>query len=494
MGFIQKDALRTTIINYLGLVLGYINKGILFVFILSTEEIGLINLLLSVGLLFAQLANLGSVNAIIKFLPFFKDNPLQKNGFLWLNLFFVFAGILLFTSLVILLQNYIVEFYSVKSALFVKYYFWIIPIGIANVFFLVFESYLRAIYKNILSVFVYEFLLRLLVTILLFCLWFKAIDFNSFLILHATIYFIPSLILLIYLFKLNEISFKKVKFYIPSKFKKIIISFSLFSYTNSIGSLIVATIDALMIAYYLGLKETGIYTTMIYISSALLIPYKSIIRISSPLIPQYWKEKNMVEMKSLYQKVSSISLISILFFFSLVWVNRIELFSFLPKEFYSGIWVFFFVMLGKIVDSYFGLNGYILVTSKKFKYDILFTIFLVFLVYFLNVFLIPIYGMNGAAISTGLSIVLFNFFRMIFVKVVYKIHPFKLQQFKIIFLFGLIMCFFEFISFDFTFNLIQIGIKSCILILFFFTPIILLNLEPELNVYLKNIKTKLLKK
>jgi O-antigen/teichoic acid export membrane protein len=78
MGFIQKDALRTMIITYFGLLLGYLNKVVLFLLILNTEEIGLINLILSVGLLFAQLSNLGVINAIAKLLPFFRDNSEQK--------------------------------------------------------------------------------------------------------------------------------------------------------------------------------------------------------------------------------------------------------------------------------------------------------------------------------------------------------------------------------------------------------------------------------
>ena len=35
MGFIQKDALRTMVITYFGLLLGYLNKGVLFVLILN---------------------------------------------------------------------------------------------------------------------------------------------------------------------------------------------------------------------------------------------------------------------------------------------------------------------------------------------------------------------------------------------------------------------------------------------------------------------------
>ena len=57
MGFIQKDALKTMVITYFGLLLGYLNKGVLFILILKTEEIGLVNLILSVGILFSQLSN-----------------------------------------------------------------------------------------------------------------------------------------------------------------------------------------------------------------------------------------------------------------------------------------------------------------------------------------------------------------------------------------------------------------------------------------------------
>ena len=66
---LHKEAVRTMIITYLGLVLGYLNKGVLFILILSTEQIGLINLILGVGLLFAQFSNLGVINTIAKFLP-----------------------------------------------------------------------------------------------------------------------------------------------------------------------------------------------------------------------------------------------------------------------------------------------------------------------------------------------------------------------------------------------------------------------------------------
>ena len=70
MGIIQKDALRTAIVSYIGMLLGYVNKVLLFVILLSQEEVGLINLILALGLLFAQFANLGSINSTWKFFPY----------------------------------------------------------------------------------------------------------------------------------------------------------------------------------------------------------------------------------------------------------------------------------------------------------------------------------------------------------------------------------------------------------------------------------------
>lgn len=483
MGFIQKDAFRTMIINYLGLVLGYLNKGILFVLILSTDEIGLLNLILSVGLLFAQFSNLGAINAIAKFLPFFRENDGQKQGFLVFNLFFVFGGILIFSALVVLFQSQIVYFYQEKSKLFVEYYYWIIPLGIANVFFLVFESYLKGIFKNILSVFLYEFLLRVAVTILLILLAYDVLNFKQFFILHCLVYFIPSIILLFYLFHLDEIKFKRSTFKISKKFKRIIFSFSLFSYSNTLGALIVMTMDALMIAYFLGLSETGVYTTIIYLTSAMQIPYKSLFRITSPLVPQYWKEKSMQKMDDLYKKVSSISFIIALYMFLLVWCSRDELFSFLPKEYLPGIWVFLFLMIGRIFDMYTGLNSTIFVTSKKYKYDIIFAFSLIFIVFGLNYWLIPIYGIIGAAISTGFTIVIYNLGRLLFVYYAFKLHPVTKNQFWVTLIFGLVLGLFEFTELGEMNRFILIGINSAVISILFLGSIFVLKLEPEINSY-----------
>ena len=108
MGIVQKDALRTSIIAYIGLVLGYLNKGLLFLVFLTMEEIGLVNLLVLVGVMFAQFANFGSYNAIWRFFPILQDRDKKHHGFLSFNLLIAGLGTVVITLLIILFSHFII--------------------------------------------------------------------------------------------------------------------------------------------------------------------------------------------------------------------------------------------------------------------------------------------------------------------------------------------------------------------------------------------------
>ena len=190
MGIVQKDAFRTMLISYVGIALGYVNKGLLFLIILSTEQIGLINLLVTVGTLFAQFANLGTVYSTWKFFPYFKNEENKHHGFLPFILRIVRIGIFLCTLTFVLFRPEVQALYGERSSAFTDYYFMVLPIGISTVLYLVVEIYLRALYKNTLAVFALEIGLRVALTILLALLFFKVIDFHWFVILHDFIYFL----------------------------------------------------------------------------------------------------------------------------------------------------------------------------------------------------------------------------------------------------------------------------------------------------------------
>lgn len=479
MGLVQKDAFRTMLISYFGIVIGYLNKGILFLIILTTEQIGLVNLVVSVGTLFAQFANLGTVYSTWKFLPFFKNESKKHHGFLLLMLLISGAGIILCTISTFIFQPQIVTLYKARSPLFIDYYFWIIPIGISYVLFMVLEIYLRSFYRNIVAVFALEIVLRLAMTILLLLLFLGWLTFDVFVALQSLIYVLPTMILVLYLYRLGELHVSPKHIDISKRFRKIIFQFSAFNYINTLGTVLVNSMDIMMIAQMLGLKATGVYSTVIFLASALQVPYKSLVRISSPMIADCWKHRQMDKMKELYTKVSSVSLFIGLAIFCVIWMNIELLFGFLKPEFQPGIWVFFFLMMGRLIDMYGGLNSSIFTTSKKYKYDILFTLFLIICVFVLNLYFIPLWGIPGAAISTSIALIVYNVGRLLFVYAAFKIHPFNWNQ---IFMIGLalITLFFGHFIHEWISNIwLDLFAQLSAFMLLFCLPIYILKLEPE---------------
>ena len=495
MGFIQKDALRTTLISYIGIGLGYINKGVLFLIILTTEQIGLINLLFSLGILFAQFSNLGLISSVWKFFPFLKDTERKNRGFFVFMFIATCLGIILFCSLAILFRGEIELQYLEKSPLFVEYYFWFIPLGVATAFYHYFEIYLRSFYKNVISVVAQDIVLRILVTVLLVLYWLKIISFYQLVIWHSLMHFIPPLILSLYLIKIGEFSLTIRYIDIPKKMKRIIFQYSSFNYVSVIGLVLLNSLDVIMLAQYVGLKSAGVFSTIMFLIGAILIPYRSLVRIASPMVADYWKQRNFEQMQNLYQKVSSVSLFIGLSFFLVFWLNIDFLFSFLKPDFQIGIWIFLYLMIGRLLDMYFGLNGTIFVTSKKYKFDLIFTVILICFVYGLKLLLIPMWGSIGAAISTSMAFVIYNLGRVIFVYRVYKIHPFTKEQFLMIGLSLIALILGYLINFCSQNTSLKLVINQCVLIGAFFFPIYYFELEKESINYLRKgtsfIKSKL---
>ncbi len=490
MGVVQKDAAKITLLSYLGMFLGYFNKAFLFIIFLTTEEIGLLNLLLSVGLLFAQFCNFGTVYTVGKFFPFFHNKSKNNFGFLQYNFLIITFGVIIFTSLAFIFKDKVSSYYAVKSPEFVTYYLWFIPIGVAYIYFSLFDNYLRALYKNVISVLLYEVVLRIVTMLAILAFGFKWMSFDTLIKISSLVYFIPTFILFVYLIYLKELNLTSWKIDIPKRFRIILLRFSALSYFNTIGSMIVTTIDALMVAAYLGLSETGIYTTVVFITAFLQVPYRTLIRITTPMVAVYWKAKDMVKMQELYQKVSSVLLIISTVLFMYIWINREAIFYILKPEFVAGISVFLFIMIGRLADMYLGLNGTIFTMSKKYAFDLIFTFVLIAIVYFLNVLFIPIMGMTGAALGTMIALLVYNIGRAYFVWHQYKLHPFTKSQFVVLAIFAVNILLYEFIP-HLGNRWIDILVRSLCFTVTYPFILIIFKVESEINNYLMKFYRKI---
>jgi O-antigen/teichoic acid export membrane protein len=202
---------------------------------------------------------------------------------------------------------------------------------------------------------------------------------------------------------------------------------------------VINNIDSLMLSSYKGLSETGIYSIAFFIATFMEIPKKSMSQVLVPLVSEANINNDRKQLELLYKKSSLTQLVIGGLLFILIWFNIENIFKVIPhgKEFYQGMWVVFFIGLGKIFDMSTGINQEIVGTSKYYKIDLAIYPVLGLVAIGANMFLIPIYGMTGAAIATALSVFLFNTVRFLFLLIVMKIQPFSFGTIKALFVFAI---------------------------------------------------------
>src|SRR4051794_12704479 len=96
MGIVIRQSIKSSIVSYLGVVIGTVNLLWLYTRFLSTEQIALTRVLLGASLLFATFSQLGTTQITDRFFPHFKDDSRKHNGFLIFLLFYPLVGFLLF--------------------------------------------------------------------------------------------------------------------------------------------------------------------------------------------------------------------------------------------------------------------------------------------------------------------------------------------------------------------------------------------------------------
>lgn len=507
MGIVQKAGFRLTIVSYIGLLLGYVNKVLLFPNFLSTDEVGLTNIMINIAVIYAQFSAMGFNGVMLRFFPFFRDKEKKHHGFLYWSMLMISAGFLLTTIAFVALRPLVMRKYTEHAKLLVDYYYYIIPLGLATVFFQLFDSYLRSLLKTVVSSFINEVVLRLMTTLSITLYALKLIDFGQFVTLYVGINCSVAVFVIIYTAWLGHLFVKPRIHQRVKRFSRHMFVFGFISILGSAGNSLIANIDSLMIAGLMGgqiingklvdgMYYVGIYSTVFFFTTVMLIPYRSILKIASPLVAENWKKRDMTAMEKLYKQSTAVLLVLGIWVFLGIWSNFDNVFSFMPPQFASGKYVFLYLSLGRLFDMSTSLNGTITITSKKYKYDLFFTFFLIAFTMIANYVFIRVYGMgmNGAAIATSMTMILFNILRLLFVQHFFKIQPFVINNLWVL-LIGVGTFFLN--SFLPVMGNVysDMLIRSVLITAVFLGPVLYFKLTPEMNgfavKYLKTIGVRL---
>ena len=490
MGIIERDSFRVSVISYAGAILGYLNKIFLFTNFLETEQVGLANLLVTISLIYAQISALGTRNIITRFFPFFQDEDKRHHGFLFGVIALAMAGFVLTTLLFVALRQPFALLYQESSPLLVEYAWFLIPLALATLFYNLFESYLRSVYRNVIPTLAHEVILRIGVTVSITLYALGVLSFPGFVTVYVIAYSVPAILLVLYAGYKGLLALKPQYSRLWQRLGRIMIVYGLFTLVNNLSTFLLVSIDSLMVAGLIDLGAAGIYTTMVFMTSVMLIPYRSMVKVAGPLVARFWKTRNMAGMEEVYQKATAGNLVVGASLFLVIWVNLDTIFQFMAPEYAAGRYVFLVLGMGKLFDMSAGLNATILMTSKKYRYDLFFTVTMVVFAVAANTLFIPRFGMEGAALASALTLILFNLLRIAFIQHHYQVQPFARKQVWVPVIMAGVMLLSDQVD-PFVHVLIDLPLRSAVAIALLLMPLRALRISPELNRWTEDVFRKI---
>ncbi|KYG71625.1 O-antigen/teichoic acid export membrane protein [Roseivirga ehrenbergii] len=437
MGIVIKQSIRSSIIAYLGVLIGYINVLWLFPYFLEADQIGLFRLIQSSAFLMATFGQFGLSSALVKFFPKLKD----QKGFLSFIILGGVFGFVLFAAFTFLFKTEITAYFAKESGLFIEYFGITLLISFILIQFQLLEAYCRSLLKIVIPTLIRDIQLRLSITVLVALYALDIITFNGLIQWLSAAYLLMVITVIFYLRQLKAFQLSFNFKFINTALLKQIMTYAIYMMIGAGGTQIVLQIDSIMVSGALGLDATGIYTIAFFIGVVIEMPKRSIAQISAPLISQAFEKNDMPAVEKLYKQTSINQMIIGSLLLIGIWANLESLYSFIPNgEIYiQGINVVVFIGLGKLSDMIFGTNGEIIVMSKHYKFNVVAVGILAILTIALNLLLIPKYGIEGAAIASFLAMLTFNLSKFLFVWVKFKIQPFSLGSIKLVAIIGLVL-------------------------------------------------------
>jgi O-antigen/teichoic acid export membrane protein len=429
MGIVKKQVYKNAFISYAGMVIGYVNLVLLYPLFLSTKQLGLYILLISLSVLYSLIASMGVPSIILRYFPFFRTEDRKHNGFLWWVVGLSCIGFLIATVIYVVARPFIVSLYIEKSALYVDYFYVLIPLAGFTILYNVLEAFGKAIYQSVFSSFLREIALKILTTAAILVFAKGWITFEQFIMLYVCFSGVISIGLLISLIVSKRFSFGFNKANFQSVKKSEVINYGLFTLLSSSVLILFQRIDVLMLGAMSGLAITGVYGFYLNIGMVINIPAGALGRTTYQLVADAWKSKNMQSIADIYYKTSIIQMVVGCLLFIGVIINRNNLFAIIhKKEFIDQFDLFIVIGLSYLVDITGGLNTYIITTSHKYRMvTIIVALTCVFCIG-LTYILIPIYGGMGAALAYLITITGFNFFNWFYLKHRFNMQPFSYKH------------------------------------------------------------------
>ncbi|WP_149275591.1 lipopolysaccharide biosynthesis protein [Pareuzebyella sediminis] len=426
MGIVFKQSLNNAIITYLGFGLGALNTLVLYLNFMDPKYFGLIQVVLSTSYVLMPILAFGVPNSLVKYYSSFTDKR-TIDGFLTLMLLLPLIAMLPIGIITLLLNSTIGAFLARENPIVQDYVWHIYLIGIAMAYFEVFYGWARVQLKSVFGNFMKEIFTRVGQTMLLLLLYFDHITVEEFIWVLVAIYLFRTLIMKLYAYRLRA---PRLNFSFPGNSREIILYSTLIILGGS-TAIVLLEVDKVMINQFIQIENVAYFSVAGFIAMVIAVPSRSMHQITYPLTAKMLNENDQKGLKRLYQRTSVTLFVVAGLLFILILSNLDDLYRLLPEPYGKGYFIFIWLGLAKLFDAVMGNNNAILYNSDYYRSVLVMGVFLALFTVLFNLWLIPTFGLNGAAIASFSAFFLYNCTKLIFVKWRFGILPFTWDTAKI---------------------------------------------------------------
>ena len=426
MGVIAKQSIRGTIVTYLGIAVGIVTTFFVLTRFLTTEEIGLARVLIDAATLFIGLAQLGTNASIIRFFPYFKEKDSDEDhGFFFWALVVPFVGFLILAIVFWACRVPLCAWFGDKSSLFVDHYYFVLPLAFFMLYQAICESTCNVLMRIVVPRGVRELWVRVGLLAIYLLKAYNVISIDGLVIGICVNYAIAAIINLCYFFSLKKINLRPDWSFLRAN-KSLVrryLTYTGFLIISAVTSVLAPTLSSFFVTAKMGLDSTGIFAIATYIAVMVSVPNRSVAAIASPQLALAIKEQNIDECSFLVRQVTRNMLLVGGLILLTMWVNIDLIFHILPNgaTFATAKYIVLILGVSQLIMATFSICLNTLNYSRFYAFSLLLSLILTVSALLLNNYLIPIFGMEGAAASNLLSYGLYYLLGIAFVTLLCRI-------------------------------------------------------------------------
>lgn len=435
---IIKQSIKTSVINYIGILLGAFFTLYLTPEYLTTEYNGLYRLLLEYTAIIATYTHFGIPLVINKYYHIINREYKNNKGFDFFVFIFPLIGFCFILLFFLIFRERITQIIASKSDfdLVYQYILFMVPIFLCNGYLLIQKNYLAMLGNITFVSFIQNVMYKLfnIFAVIVF-IFTKDFKLSMWLIVISNILGVIVVYFKILSLKRGNFSLKpSFDFLTENRLTRDFLKFLGFIIVSNLTTFFITKIDLFFVAKFTDLSNVAFYTTASYFVLFLMVPYNSVLSISFPEITKQYVEGDKQKLFSLIKGNAMFGFILSAYIFLLIWFNIDFIYELIPKgEVYQvGKYVFLILAIGRLIDISIGSIGQLIVASQWYYYTLYFTIFNSLIGIISGYYLTLHYGIYGSALAISITMTVSVIFQLLLGLIKFKTSPYDKNMLKML--------------------------------------------------------------